>query len=205
MADFYAARGGTIPPLPWTNFAPPLSLSLKDVVSALGGAEGNPWPLVLSHIAKGILPIVKKGRKGALLDTLYVRDFRLWNDFAISAGKFHAMDGFFLTGQDAAFLLNASITQISSLVKANLLPQGKIPAYKVWEFRRKFITPKEVASRLVLNGESAKANLVGAEMNRSSLKTVAPDVFVRHRAEVEEFYGRRLAKGREESPNFLSL
>ena len=27
MADFYAARGGTIPPLPWTNFAPPLSRS----------------------------------------------------------------------------------------------------------------------------------------------------------------------------------
>lgn len=25
MADFYAARGGTIPPLPWSNFAPPLS------------------------------------------------------------------------------------------------------------------------------------------------------------------------------------
>ena len=25
MADFYAARSGTIPPLPWTNFAPPLS------------------------------------------------------------------------------------------------------------------------------------------------------------------------------------
>ncbi|MHA6732423.1 potassium transporter TrkG [Devosia sp. A369] len=26
MADFYAARSGTIPPLPWTNFAPPLSV-----------------------------------------------------------------------------------------------------------------------------------------------------------------------------------
>ncbi len=26
MAGFYAARSGTIPPLPWTNFAPPLSL-----------------------------------------------------------------------------------------------------------------------------------------------------------------------------------
>lgn len=25
MAGFYAARSGTIPPLPWTNFAPPLS------------------------------------------------------------------------------------------------------------------------------------------------------------------------------------
>ena len=25
MADFYAARSGTIPPLPWSNFAPPLS------------------------------------------------------------------------------------------------------------------------------------------------------------------------------------
>lgn len=161
--------------------------------------------MVLSHIAKGMLPIVKKGRKGALLDTLYVRDFRPWNDFAFSAGKFNTMDGFFLTGQDAAFLLNASITQISSLVKANLLPQGRIPANNVWEFRRKFITPREVASRLVMNGESAKANLVGVEMNRSSLKTVAADVFVRHRAEVEEFYGRRLAICREESPNFVSM
>ncbi|WP_170112646.1 hypothetical protein [Sphingomonas fennica] len=26
MDDFYAARIRTIPPLPWTNFAPPLSL-----------------------------------------------------------------------------------------------------------------------------------------------------------------------------------
>jgi threonine dehydrogenase-like Zn-dependent dehydrogenase len=25
VAGFYAARGGIIPPLPWTNFAPPLS------------------------------------------------------------------------------------------------------------------------------------------------------------------------------------
>ena len=24
MDDFYAARSGTIPPLPWPNFAPPL-------------------------------------------------------------------------------------------------------------------------------------------------------------------------------------
>ena len=27
MADFYAARSGTIPPLPWSNFAPPLSIA----------------------------------------------------------------------------------------------------------------------------------------------------------------------------------
>ncbi len=27
MADFYAARSRTIPPLPWTNFTPPLSIS----------------------------------------------------------------------------------------------------------------------------------------------------------------------------------
>jgi hypothetical protein len=25
VVGFYAARSGTIPPLPWTNFAPPLS------------------------------------------------------------------------------------------------------------------------------------------------------------------------------------
>ncbi len=180
-------------------------LSLRDVVSALGGAEGNPWPSVLSHIAKGMLPVVKKGRKGALLDNLYVRDFRPWKAYAVSAGNFHSMNGFFLTGHDAAFLLNSSIAQISHLVKANLLPQGKIPANKVWEFRRKFITPREVASRLVINGESAKANLVGVEMNRFSLKMVTAEVFVRHRAEVEEFYGRRLVISREESQNFLPL
>ena len=29
MADFYAARSGTIPPLPWSSFAPPLSGCLK--------------------------------------------------------------------------------------------------------------------------------------------------------------------------------
>lgn len=35
MADFYAARGGTIPPLPWTNFAPPLSSWRYRVLGAL--------------------------------------------------------------------------------------------------------------------------------------------------------------------------
>ena len=30
MADFYAARSGTIPPLPWTNFAPPLSQAIEE-------------------------------------------------------------------------------------------------------------------------------------------------------------------------------
>ena len=30
MADFYAARSGTIPPLPWSNFAPPLSHLLRN-------------------------------------------------------------------------------------------------------------------------------------------------------------------------------
>ena len=29
MDDFYAARSGTIPPLPWPNFAPPLILNLS--------------------------------------------------------------------------------------------------------------------------------------------------------------------------------
>ena len=27
MDDFYAARSGSIPPLPWSNFAPPFSVS----------------------------------------------------------------------------------------------------------------------------------------------------------------------------------
>jgi len=31
--DFYAARSGTIPPLPWTNFAPPLSQLAETIIS----------------------------------------------------------------------------------------------------------------------------------------------------------------------------
>ncbi|MET3616301.1 hypothetical protein ABID16_004650 [Rhizobium aquaticum] len=44
MADFYAARSGTIPPLPWTNFAPPLSYLLStphDVYIASGGGRAS--------------------------------------------------------------------------------------------------------------------------------------------------------------------
>jgi hypothetical protein len=33
--DFCAARSGTIPPLPWTNFAPPLSHYLGEVTSRI--------------------------------------------------------------------------------------------------------------------------------------------------------------------------
>jgi len=31
--DFYAARSGTIPPLPWTNFAPPLSATIVPAIA----------------------------------------------------------------------------------------------------------------------------------------------------------------------------
>ena len=33
MAGFYAARSRTIPPLPWTNFAPPFSPADQDIAS----------------------------------------------------------------------------------------------------------------------------------------------------------------------------
>lgn len=36
MAGFYAARSGTIPPLPWTNFAPPLPRIFRSVNCPFG-------------------------------------------------------------------------------------------------------------------------------------------------------------------------
>ena len=42
MADFYAARSRTIPPLPWTNFAPPLStLMISGIADKLYPLEGQ--------------------------------------------------------------------------------------------------------------------------------------------------------------------
>ena len=38
MDDFYAARSGTIPPLPWTNFAPPLLVG--DAADGYPGLKG---------------------------------------------------------------------------------------------------------------------------------------------------------------------
>ncbi len=49
MADFYAARSGTIPPLPWSNFAPPLSpkiggfQSFKTARRTIAGFEAMLW------------------------------------------------------------------------------------------------------------------------------------------------------------------
>ncbi len=168
-------------------------LTLRDAVTAIGTADGNPWPLVLKGIANGNLPVVTLGKKGTLLDIIYVREFRPWKEFAAAVTGFDSMEGVFLTGQDVGFLLNCSSTQISNLVKAQLLPQGRIPAHEVWAFRRKYISPRETAARLVMNGERVRANLVGAEMNRSLLKTVRPGVSVRFRSDVEDFYGRRLS------------
>ena len=41
MDDFYAARSGTIPALPWSNFAPPYT-----VLTALPRCNDNPWVIV---------------------------------------------------------------------------------------------------------------------------------------------------------------
>jgi len=38
--DFYAARSRTIPPLPWSNFAPPISLS-PDLITSLGAGGAS--------------------------------------------------------------------------------------------------------------------------------------------------------------------
>ena len=45
MDDFYAARSGTIPPLPWPNFAPPL-IKNDDAV-AVRMAQGREAPPAL--------------------------------------------------------------------------------------------------------------------------------------------------------------
>lgn len=41
MDDFYAARSGTIPPLPWTNFAPPLSRDGDTLKLSIEGPAGR--------------------------------------------------------------------------------------------------------------------------------------------------------------------
>ena len=42
MAGFYAARSGTIPPLPWTNFAPPFSAAFgTDYFTRTAVAKSN--------------------------------------------------------------------------------------------------------------------------------------------------------------------
>ena len=46
MDEFYAARSGIIPPLPWTNFAPPLS--------GLERAARNPTVTIVEKLAKSL-------------------------------------------------------------------------------------------------------------------------------------------------------
>ena len=59
MAGFYTARSGTIPPLPWTNFAPPLSpMSIRvdngpEYVSGKLMEWAETQGIALSHIQPG--------------------------------------------------------------------------------------------------------------------------------------------------------
>jgi hypothetical protein len=59
VAGFYAARDGAIPPLPWTNFAPPLSRlpgALKDTLEGL--AKNNNRTLsaeIISRLEESIV------------------------------------------------------------------------------------------------------------------------------------------------------
>ena len=67
MAGFYAARSGTIPPLPWTNFAPPLPVLVVGarVVGRLEDAgcavrEQFPIPSTVSGIASAVQDVLLK-------------------------------------------------------------------------------------------------------------------------------------------------
>jgi len=59
VAGFYTARSGTIPPLPWTNFAPPLSpMSIRvdngpEYVSGKLMEWAETQGIALSHIQPG--------------------------------------------------------------------------------------------------------------------------------------------------------
>ncbi|ADZ69074.1 helix-turn-helix transcriptional regulator [Polymorphum gilvum] len=67
MDDFYAARGRTIPPLPWPNFAPPLSqtaqilgISYRTVYFHLANVRSkmgvvNVYHAVMKAIMEGII------------------------------------------------------------------------------------------------------------------------------------------------------
>lgn len=45
MDDFYAARSSTMPPLTWTNFAPPFSLAEK--IAGLDAECASAQPLTI--------------------------------------------------------------------------------------------------------------------------------------------------------------
>ncbi|GGB04161.1 hypothetical protein GCM10011491_35350 [Brucella endophytica] len=59
MADFYSARSGTIPPLPWTNSAPPLSLASTAPTRSAAAALSEFRVMVL--IAVGYFQPVTRG------------------------------------------------------------------------------------------------------------------------------------------------
>ncbi|MBB5255974.1 hypothetical protein [Rhizobium leguminosarum] len=167
-------------------------LSLRDIVAALFSGAGNPWPSVLEAIAQDRLPLVKLSQLPCLIDSVGVVDFKPLKNFFRENPVGCDQDGPPIIGGEAGFHLNCSIVQISNLVAARLLPSGKMPISEVWAFRRSYISPKEIACRLLMNGEFARPNIVGAELNEGGIKPIVDSVFVRSRSTVEEFYGERL-------------
>ncbi|KRB60349.1 hypothetical protein ASE04_25115 [Rhizobium sp. Root708] len=167
-------------------------LSLRDIVAALYSGAGNPWPSVVEAIAQDRLPVVKLSQQPCFIDSVGVVDFKPWKKFFRENSVGCDQDGPPIIGGEAGFHLNCSIVQISNLVAARLLPAGKMPILEVWAFRRSYVSPKEIACRLLMNGEFARPNIVGAELNEAGIKPIVDSVYVRSRVIVEEFYGERL-------------
>jgi hypothetical protein len=165
---------------------------LRDVVPAIYFGAGNPWPSVMEAIASGQLPLVKLRQQSCLLDSFGVVDFKTWKRFFREGLIGCEEDGPPVIGGEAGFHLNCSSVQVSNLVAARLLRPGKIPISEVWTFRKSYISPKEISSRLLMNGEFLRPNFVGVELNEAGVKPVTEGVYVRSRSIVEEFYGHRL-------------
>ena len=58
MAGFYTARSGTIPPLPWTNFAPPLSLYGAVLGALFVGVAGEVALIWISPVYQSLTAFV---------------------------------------------------------------------------------------------------------------------------------------------------
>jgi hypothetical protein len=178
--------------LPRTRTSKP-SLSLRDVVSALNANAFNPWPGVLQALLDQSLPASRSLPKPQFIDAVSVTKFKPWKKFFDHLSQTPEASDAEVTGGEAGFHLNISSTQVSYLVASGLLPSGRVSMSAIWEFRRKFISPKEVAARLQINGEIALPNVVGAELNKAGIEPVHPGTFVRERLAVEQFYSQRLA------------
>jgi hypothetical protein len=148
----------------------------------------------MEAIAQDRLPLFKLSQQPCLIDSVGVVDFEPWKKFFCENSVGCDQDGPPIIGGEAGFHLNCSVAQISNIVAARLLQAGKMPISDVWAFRRSYMSPKEIACRLLMNGEFVRPNIVGAELNEAGIKPIVESVFVRSRAAVEEFYGERLRK-----------